>query len=156
MNIRLASLVDCKTVKGILEKTTLDLHEKGINQWEYPWDSTKIKNDIESSDVYIITVGDNVIGTFCIKDIDALGDFPIHSPSKYLCQIAILPDYQGQGFGSSITDFACSYAKEKNKTMYLDCWTGNQKLKNFYLNQGFSYQGDYPEEDYFISIFKYN
>ncbi|QOR68075.1 GNAT family N-acetyltransferase [Cytobacillus suaedae] len=156
MIIRLASLADWKSVKDILDKTTLDLHKKGINQWDYPWDSIKIKNDIESSIVYIIVVKDKAIGTFCIKVIDTLSDFPIHPRSRYLCQIAILPEYQGQGIGSSIAGFACSYADEKNMTMYLDCWAGNQKLKSFYFNHGFSYLGDYTEEDYFISIFKYN
>jgi hypothetical protein len=43
-----------------------------------------------------------------------------------------------------------------NKTLYLDCWAGNEKLKEFYFNNGFEYVGDFPEEDYFISVFKFN
>ncbi len=38
--------------------------------------------------------------------------------------------------------------------LYLDCWAGNKKLRNFYLESGFIYMGDYPEDDYYISIYK--
>jgi hypothetical protein len=39
--------------------------------------------------------------------------------------------------------------------LYLDCWAGNKKLRNFYSNAGFDFIGDFPEEDYMISVFKY-
>lgn len=71
-------------------------------------------------------------------------------------QFVILPEYQGNNLGSVLMDFACSFANEVNKSIYLDCWAGNDKLKAFYLNNGFDYQGDFPEENYFISIFKFN
>ncbi|MFF2796389.1 GNAT family N-acetyltransferase [Lysinibacillus xylanilyticus] len=96
-----------------------------------------------------------IIGTFCINEIDNINEFPVELNSKYLSQIAILPEFQGRNFGSSITQFACSFVKGLRKTLYLDCWAGNEKLKEFYSRNGLEYIGDFPEEDYYISIFKY-
>ena len=45
-------------------------------------------------------------------------------------------------------NFACSLATEVKKTIFLDCWSGNDKLKKFYVNNGFESQGDFPEESY--------
>ena len=99
---------------------------------------------------------EKIVGTFCIKDIDFLSNLTINCKSKYFSRIAILPEYQGNNLGLVLMDFACSFAIEVNKTIYLDCWAGNEKLKGFYLNNGFAYQGNFPEDDYFISILKFN
>ncbi|WP_088012228.1 GNAT family N-acetyltransferase [Gottfriedia acidiceleris] len=40
-------------------------------------------------------------------------------------------------------------------SIYLDCWAGNDKLKQFYQNYGLKQLGDFPENDYYISIFKH-
>lgn len=156
MTIRLATLDDKETVLDILNKVTLDLHGRGIQQGEYPWDADRLASEITKSYVYVLLKDEHIVGTFCIKDIDELSELKIEPRSSYLYQIAILPDYQGNKLGSEITKFACAYAKEVNTTLYLDCWAGNEKLKNFYSNNGFAYQGDFPEDDYFISIFRFN
>jgi len=52
------------------------------------------------------------VGTFCIKEINSLSDLTIDAKSNYLSQIAILPDYQGNNYGSEIMDFARSIAME--------------------------------------------
>ncbi|MGV2941336.1 GNAT family N-acetyltransferase [Mesobacillus sp. LC4] len=64
------------------------------------------------------------------------------------------PEYQGKGYGSVITSWSCQYARQLVEELYLDCWAGNEKLKNFYSENGFEYVGDFPEEDYYISVFK--
>lgn len=156
MKIRLAKLNDQQQVLNVLNKVTLGLQKKGINQWDYPWDANKIVSEIKNNYAYVLLFDEEIIGTFCIKEIDCLSDLAIDSQSKYLCQIAILPEYQGNNIGSAITEFARSFANKVNKSIYLDCWAGNEKLKDFYLKNGFEYQGDFPEEDYFISIFRYN
>jgi GNAT superfamily N-acetyltransferase len=156
MEIRLATLNDQQQVLSVLNKVTLGLQKKGINQWDYPWHVDKIVSEIKNNHTYVLLMGKEIVGTFCIKDIDFLSQLTINSKSIYLSQIAILPEYQGNNLGLVIIEFACSFAIEVNKTIYLDCWAGNDKLKDFYLNTDFKYQGDFPEDDYFISIFKFN
>lgn len=156
MLIRLANADDHKNVINILNKAALDLHTKGINQWDYPWDEDEVFPQIQSGYLYIVLVDGQVIATFGIKEINSLSNCLIEPGSHYLYQIAILPEYQGKGYGAGIIDWACENARENNKTFYLDCWAGNDKLKSFYQGNGFSYEGDFPEEDYYISVFKRN
>jgi ribosomal protein S18 acetylase RimI-like enzyme len=154
MKIRSATLEDLLEVANILNKAAQDLHSKGINQWDYPWDKKDILQQIQSKNLYILSNGKIVIGTFGIKRLQRLSDCAIEPGSKYLFQIAILPEYQGMGYGKAITDWACIYARDHEFTLYLDCWAGNGKLKNFYRENGFEFMGDFPEEDYYISVFK--
>lgn len=46
MKIRLAKLYDLQQLLYILNTVTLDLRQKGIHQWDYPWDHNKIANQI--------------------------------------------------------------------------------------------------------------
>jgi GNAT superfamily N-acetyltransferase len=156
MQIRLADIEDLQEVLNILNETTLDLLQKGINQWDYPWDHTKIVNQIKNKSLYVLLVDEKIIGTFCINNIDTINELSVNFRSKYLSQISILPEFQGKKFGSAIIDFACSFILGLNQTLYLDCWAGNEKLKEFYSSNGFECLGDFPEEEYLITIFKFN
>jgi GNAT superfamily N-acetyltransferase len=152
MEIRIAKQGDQKDILNVLNAAAMTLHEKGINQWEYPWDEKELVDQMEF--LYVVTVDNQVIGTFGIKDIDCLNEYLVEPSSKYLYQIAILPEYQGNGVGSGITSWAREYACCVGKPLYLDCWAGNEKLKRFYQENGFDYVGDFPEEDYYISVFR--
>jgi len=156
MNIRLARLEDLQQITDVLNRVTLDLQQKNIYQWAYPWDSSEIEHAIKKQEGYVLLLDEKITGTFFISDIHSLSELSIEPGSKYLSKVAILPEFQGKSLGSKIIDFACSLAKNSRKTLYLDCWAGNEKLKAFYCNNGLEYRGDFPEEDYLISIFKYD
>lgn len=155
MRIRSATQDDLLEVSNILNKTAKDLHNKGINQWGHPWDEKEIRQQLQSKFLYILSKNEKGVGTFGIRELHSLSDCVIEPGSKYLFQIAILPEYQRMGYGKMITDWACTYAKERKIPLYLDCWAGNDKLKTFYKDNRFRYMGDFPEEDYYISVFKY-
>lgn len=154
--IRLAEKDDVNTIVELLNKVTLNLHEKSINQWTYPWDFEKINMDMKNRNIYVISLNKIIIGTFSLKDMGAnIMLNPSGSNSVYLYRIAILPEYQGKNVGLEITNYACETSRNLRKILYLDCWAGNENLKNFYLKAGFDFCGDFPEEDYMISVFKY-
>lgn len=154
MEIRLAEKEDLLQIQTVLNETTLHLLRKGISQWAYPWSVDVIETDLNNDFLYVVLHNNQIIGTFSISNIDQLSDLQIEPDSKYLSKIAILPEFQGRKFGSSITNYAKSYVQDSNKSLYLDCWAGNEKLKDFYKQNGFIYIGDFREEDYDISIFK--
>ncbi|MEH7445018.1 GNAT family N-acetyltransferase [Bacillus sp. JJ1122] len=156
MRITLANVDDYKKLVYVLNESALDLHNKGIKQWDYPWNENEILSQIKSSYLYTFSVDEQLIGTFGIKDIDSLSVCQIQPNSQYLYQLAILPEYQSKGYGRAIINWACVYARETDRSLYLDCWAGNEKLKSFYQENGFHYEGDFPEEDYYISVFKMN
>jgi GNAT superfamily N-acetyltransferase len=153
MLIRLAQIQEADNIVSLLNETTLDLHHKGILQWTYPWNKEEIAQQIINSTVYVFLADEHIIGTFRIENTSSL--FFRDSEIYYLSQIALSPASQGRNMGSAITEFACSYARTMNKALFLDCWAGNETLKAFYKRNGFEHIGDYPEEDYFISVFRF-
>ena len=155
MQIKLSKSEDLKLILFILNEVTMHLIEIGIRQWDYPWDEEKVADQIKNNSSYILLEKDEIIGVFCINEIDSINDYSVDAKSIYLSQIAILPEFQGRNLGSAIINFACCFVKSLNKTLYLDCWAGNEKLKEFYIKNGLEYKGDFPEDDYFISIFQY-
>jgi GNAT superfamily N-acetyltransferase len=152
--IRLAELNDKDSIVELLNKVTLHLHGKGVNQWTYPWNADEIKQDIENELVYVLVLEDLIIGTFSIKDTDDINTDLIEHGNKYLYRIAILPEYQGKNRGLNIIRFSLDYSRNMGKSLYLDCWAGNEKLRSFYSSTGFDFMGNVQEEDYFVSVFK--
>jgi len=154
--IRLADKDDIRTIVELLNNVTLCLHQKNINQWTYPWDSEEIVIDIKNRNIYVITIDKLIVGTFSLKDMDTNVVLHISEPNNlYLYRIAILPQYQGKNVGLKVIKYACETSINSRKKLYLDCWSGNDKLKIFYSKAGFDFCGDFPEEDYMISVFKY-
>ena len=155
MNIRIGTFDDRQTIINILNSTTLDLLEKGIPQWEYPWNEKEILHDMDKNQAFLMFEENQPVGVFFIKEKGSLSSLTLKPGSLYLNQVAILPKYQGKNLGSKITAFAQKMANQAKKDLYVDCWAGNGKLKAFYNRNGFELLGDYPEADYFVSIFKY-
>jgi len=154
--IRLADKNDTLTIVDILNKVTLNLQEKNINQWVYPWEYEKLNTEMENGNIYVLAVGQMIIGTFFLKDIGSnIISHANQLNNMYLYRIAILPEYQGKNIGLKIINFACEESRKSRKILYLDCWAGNEKLKSFYSKAGLHFCGDFPEENYMISVFSY-
>lgn len=155
VEIKLAEINNLDNIVELLNKVTLHLHEKGINQWVYPWNRREIEGDIEKGYTYVLVIDNLVAATFSLKDIENIEALLVEPNSKYLYRIAILPEYQGKKLGVEIVNFACDYLRNLRRVLYLDCFAGNKKLRDFYSKSGFNFMGDFPEEDYMISVFKY-
>lgn len=84
MKIRLSSVDDLKQVLYILNTVTLYLIEKGNNQWEYPWDEERIINQIKNNFFYVLLANDEIIGVFCIYEIDNINDLPVDEISFHI------------------------------------------------------------------------
>lgn len=153
--IRQAKIDDIAVIIKLLNNVTINLLEKGIKQWNYPWNKNEIEEDIRNKNIYVMIVNASLIGTFSIRKIEEGRHNVLENGDYYIYRIALLPEYQGCDLGKEIIEFACEFAREKGNVLYLDCWNGNEKLRGFYLKAGLEYIGDYPEEDYFISIFRY-
>ena len=149
MEIRLARKEEIKDIVFVLSAASLALLNKGVNQWDYPWDENQLMEQVGY--LYVASIDGKIIGTFGIKN---LKDWHVHGAGKYLYQLALLPEYQGKGYGAALASWACQLARVSGEELHLDCWAGNEKLKKFYSWNGFEYVGDFPEQDYYISVFK--
>lgn len=138
----------------LLNIVTDDLHQKSIFQWEYPWKLAEIENDIIRNKVFLLLDDGKIIGTYGLKTLDSNPWVSENDlKSQYLYRIAIHPEYQRKGIGVKLINHALGLSKQYHLDIYLDCWAGNRKLKAFYSSMGFRYVGDFPENDYQISVY---
>jgi len=84
-----------------------------------------ISSDIEKECVYLFKVNDDYVGTASIK-------------GNEICRLFVLPEWQGQGFGSRIMDFAESKIFETSETIILDASFSAQEM---YLKRGYKQKG---------------
>lgn len=148
--IRLATVDDLSNIEKLLNYVTLDLHKKGVEQWNYPWTLNSIDG------LYIIEKDEVIIGTFSIMNLSDNMTFPLgNKKDLYLHTIAIHPSYQGNNLGLNIIQYVNNISETLGVDIYLDCWNGNSNLKRFYSNAGLDICGVFPEDDYEICIFRF-
>lgn len=155
MDIGLAKEEDVSSIVQLLNEVTLELLSKKVMQWDYPWDRNTINSDVSHGCQYIVKENNMIIAVFSLKDMP-VNDWTSEEEEgrMYLYRIAVEPEFQGKNVGSYICGWVQSFAGQNHKTVYLDCWAGNDKLKDFYSSTGFYYIGDFPEEDYMVSVFR--
>ena len=151
--LEIAKEKDINEIFQLLKKVTEDLHKRGINQWIDEWKIQNITDLVLKNNIYVQRFEKNgeIVGMFSLEENKLLLDqFP---KSLYLSKIALLPKYQKKGIGAKMIQNAIEIVHSQKKVVILDCWNGNQKLKEYYSKLGFKYIMDLPEENYFISIF---
>eukprot|EP00833_Pecoramyces_ruminatium_P005687 jgi/Orpsp1_1/1179719/evm.model.c7180000070512.1 len=151
--LEIAKNDDANEICQLLKNVTKDLHERGINQWMDEWKIEDIREFILKKNIYVLRYKENgkIIGIFSLEENKILLEqFP---NSLYLSKVALLPKYQKQKIGEKMIKKAIEIVHSQKKVVVLDCWNGNQKLKDYYTKLGFKYIKDIPEYDYFISVF---
>ncbi|ORX80864.1 acyl-CoA N-acyltransferase [Anaeromyces robustus] len=151
--LEIAKEEDIFEIYQLLKIVTTDLHNRGINQWTEEWKIEDIREFVLKQNFYVqrLEKKGEIIGMFSLEENKLLLEqFP---KSLYLSKIALLPKYQKKDFGVKIIQKAIEIVHSQGKVVVLDCWSGNQKLKEYYTKLGFKYIRDLPEYDYYISVF---
>lgn len=156
MDIRIASQEDMTDIVAILDAATKKLLDKKIYQWTLPWEQSLIEREIALGYQYLARIDGSVAAVFSIREIDG-NSWEREGPDRalYLYRIAVSPHYQGTGTGRALCEWAQNHSLGRKMRLYLDCWAGNEKLRAFYAQAGFHSVGDFPEEDYMITVFRY-
>ena len=153
--VRKATATDIDAVLNILNGATQKLLAKGVQQWEYPWDEEIVKSYVNKDEFYIAFYNDNPCGCFGLKKYVPNRFVPKDMDGEYWYHLAVHPDYDRLGIGYMLCRWVQEYSKQTGTTIYFDCWAGNKSLRNYYSFNGFEHIGDFPEEDYFVSAFRY-
>lgn len=153
--VKKAEYTDIPALLDILNSATQKLLSKGVQQWEYPWDEEIVKSYIDKNEFYIAFYNDNPCGCFGLKKYVPNRFVPEDVDGEYWYHLAVHPDYDRLGIGYMLCRWVQEYSKQTGTTIYFDCWAGNKSLRNYYSFNGFEHIGDFPEEDYFVSAFRY-
>ena len=98
MKIEIASIKDTKLVKHITQATIRAVYphyypEGAVDFFSAHHSDEKIISDIEQGRVYLIFHGEIAVGTVTVADNE-------------INRLFVLQEYQGQGFGRALMDFA--------------------------------------------------
>ncbi|REE77721.1 ribosomal protein S18 acetylase RimI-like enzyme [Paenibacillus taihuensis] len=135
---------DRKDLVQLYREITLSLSQAGIRQWDrfYP-NRFVIEQDLKRGTVYGIRGGQRIIGAVVV-DSQQSGKYARliwnDRTGKPSCihRLAVHPDYQGQGIGKRLLQFAEEHAREAgSSSIRLDVFTGNPGAVGMYRRAGY-------------------
>ena len=159
LHIRRAVKSDMKTILRLIEEAALWLRTKDTDQWSKPWPSkrkrnARIKRGIHAGRTWIVEDDGIAVATIsCLPDVntDLWTRQEQTERAVYVSRLIISRDYEGQGIGSELLDWAGRLAARQFGARWIrvDVWTTNTALHSYYEKRGFCAVGlcdaaDYP------------
>jgi ribosomal protein S18 acetylase RimI-like enzyme len=148
IQIRLASLTDIDNVMELIKNCIIDMESQGIYQWNEYYPTYEIfKEDIKSRSLYISEDKNICLGIISINNVQSSEYKELvwtDEDGKILVihRLAVNPEYQKQGIGRQLMDFAENYAFEKGYTsIRLDAYSGNPRALKLYDYRGYKKVG---------------
>jgi GNAT superfamily N-acetyltransferase len=153
---QLATPDDLSLVMSIIAEAAAWHEANGIDQWPSPpnehwW--RRMAGHIARGEVYLAFLDGHAMGTVRLSWSDPY--WPNDSSAGYVHQMAIRNSVRGTGLGAKMLAWTVEQIRQAGKsTARLDCQAGNRRLRRYYLDQGFIYQGQIHDRDYTAALFE--
>jgi ribosomal protein S18 acetylase RimI-like enzyme len=113
-----------------------------------------LHKDIKAGNLYVAVKGDDILGSVVLdeqkepehQDID----WEVDGKALYLHRLVVHVDFQGEGTGKALMEFADQYAKEHGYTaIRLDAYEENEVARKLYEKFGYKEMGQvyFPRRD---------
>jgi len=118
---------------------------RGItDQWEGEPAKEEIKELVNSGELYLALLQDEVAGAFKLNERDHHWDDD--GTALYVHALAVNRKFKGQGIGKAMLDWAGDEARRRGKQyVRLDCVNENARLKQVYLDAGLALRDQNPQ-----------
>ena len=156
--IRLAKIKEIDQILSITSACASYLISKNIFQWSeiYPTESI-FRNDIENKELYVMIVGDSIIGTIVLTptidpEYKSVKWLTPDGNNLYVHRLAIHPSEQGKGHARNMMNFAEDFAIRNGYTsIRLDTFSKNLRNQKFYELRGYKRLGNvsFPHQSEF-------
>ena len=165
VKVRRAVVDDAPWIVHLSSRVEKKLKESGSLQHIGPLSSSMVQLSIEEGFAFLLEKAGSRIGSVFVEPLD--GHYPntstiqnaawrveeLPTPLWYLQSLMIEPAEQGKSLGLDLLDGIRGLMREQTGTILLDCWAGNFKLREFYIQAGFTHHGIFRENDYEIAVF---
>ena len=160
---RLAIDTDADTIVDLSSRVQHSLTTSGSLQRIGPLDPSMVLAAIRESRCFVLFRGtDEILGCVLFKTIQDnlypgtdLDLSVFKSPRLLLHSMMLSPEIQGKGVGLKFFTDVISHLQARGRTVLLDCWAGNTKLRDFYVRAGCEFVMVVPENNYEIAVFAY-
>ncbi len=108
---------------------------------------------------YLIAVEGEPVGSVFLEPLTGQQsqnwELPLHH-HQFLSKLMVDPDQRGQQLGSRLVQELQHQCSAQGQSIVLDCWAGNDKLRQLYTGLGFQLHGVFTEDDYQIAVFTWS
>lgn len=159
---RFGHVTDVEAIVELSSRVQAALTASGNSQEIGPLLRTTVLTAVEERRCYALEDEfQKLIGCAFVKQIDEhyfqpSDNFNIEGffkPWHYVHSIMLEPEFQGCGTGVPFFQDVIKCLEPLGGTVLLDCWAGNDKLRDFYERAGCRYVATLPENDYEIAVF---
>ena len=160
--VRHAEAGDTLRVLEVAQAVQEKLMQMGSAQQIAGYSPQNVSTRIERQELFVLEVSGVVIGSAFVEPVTPKwysrvafwNADPVDFLVYFLYGLVVEPYWQGQGWGRQLLNGirAHNYFTAP-AVLTLDCWAGNDKLRRFYADAGFTLLGEFPEDDYWIAAF---
>lgn len=149
MNIEKGKISDLDVLFAMYRKGKAHLERQGIFQWtdKYPTISI-IERDLDKGYLYVLSKDEEILGAVNLSEEQE--DVYINVSWQYndakilvIHRLIISPEFQNQGYGKVLMDYAEGIAKENSySSIRLDVYSQNTKVIDFYKKRAYIIRGN--------------
>lgn len=168
LKVRPADIEDTTYIISLSSRVQEALTATGSLQKIGPLPRHVVQASIQGGHAYLLELNGRLIGSVLLDPLDR--EFPnaaeitygewilaniSDGPFWYLHALMLEPIEQGKRLGKQFLEGMLRQMREDHRTgvIVLDCWAGNENLGRFYQECGFQYRGDFPEDDFEVSVY---
>jgi len=162
MIVRRATMDDAEWIVDLSRRVQEALTASGSLQQIGPLPHATVESAVSAQTAYLLEMSSDRLGSVLVDPASPTyqhhlaqwGLDTLAGPLWYLHALMIEPGEQGKGLGKVFLDGVREWViPDKDGTIVLDCWAGNDKLRDFYLRAGFIFHGVFPVRDYEVAVF---
>ncbi|OIQ35210.1 MAG: hypothetical protein BM563_12010 [Bacteroidetes bacterium MedPE-SWsnd-G1] len=148
MTFNQANKSDLTSIIQLLKNASIELEEKGIDQWKYWQNPPKekidwLKQGLLNNEFFFVTENERVIGMFRLLYEDELYWGKQNDKAGYIHSLVIKNEFKGRAFGNKIVAKIETYLLNNQVSLLrLDCVSNNKGLCSYYEKLGFKKVGE--------------
>lgn len=155
---------DITQLSGLLRRVQDDLEAAGSSQVLSVLGTEAVARHVRLGQAHMLRSGREIVGVAFVEPVTAetlpaLRRWGIEDSGRAvwrLRSLAIQPGSQGRGLGVRLLDGIKGLVGARGPALIvLDCWAGNDRLREYYSRAGFELHGVFPSRagDYEVAVF---
>lgn len=138
LTVSMASQSHQSIILEILEDAREWLHQKGINQWPFPYTPEWVNEHLEKQEFFFANVDHITVAVFRLLSTDPFFWGENTEDAIYIHSLAVRRSWKGHRIGSDLLRWVEDYTAQKHRPyLRLDCMAENLALCQYYEQAGF-------------------